>query len=255
MKRIILLLLLSAITVYPVFATWPSDVKTVLLFENNLNDDTGTYTWTTFPSGMLYSSSVKKEGNYSAGEFPSSASTYGAKATIAESIKTVQFWLNVSGSQVERGCFTIGSAHFAWGDFSIQIEKGALNIWQKSVGFYTTKIPFNDYGNWHLIQITFDGTYITMYQDGTQVFQAANTYIPPALRQYSVCQRYLGDRSFYGYMDNFIISTKNYAGETITEILGTPTPWPDYYLNNKGNKDIHYQGPRMRWYDYFRRKR
>lgn len=35
----------------------------------------------------------------------------------------------------------------------------------------------------------------------------------------------------------------------------THTPWPEYFLNNKGKKDIHYQGLKMRWYDYFKRKR
>jgi hypothetical protein len=34
----------------------------------------------------------------------------------------------------------------------------------------------------------------------------------------------------------------------------TNTPWPDYILNAPKTKDIHYQGPVSRWYNWLRRK-
>jgi len=276
MKRIIIILLSVVMLSTSVYAlSWTSDIKTALRFENNATDDTGNYTWSEYAGGMLYDDEVYAEGAYSAGLFE--AGTYGLYKTITDQIKTVQFYLNVTQNQSDRGCLTIGDSHFAWGTFGIQVESGILRIWTGS-GFSATTISFSDYGNWYLIQITFDGTNWTIYKDGTQVWQAANSFIPED-EQFDLCQRRNGDNSFYGYMDMFILSTDNYAGVTITEIIGTPTftptvtptitetitptvtetvtptvtptqtPWPDYILNATKQKDPHYQGPRFRWVD------
>jgi hypothetical protein len=129
---------------------------------------------------------------------------------------------------------------------------------------------------WTHIAFTFDGTNHKGYVDGVYKGQRARADIPYQFR----ITNGSGALFFTGYVDRQILSnvvktsfpslpehtatpsvTPTYtATPTFTPtftVTPTPTqtPWPDYFLNNKGTKDPHYQGPRMRWYDYFKRKR
>lgn len=179
--------------------TWATDIKSALLLNNNVTDDTGNYTWTN-SGGVPFSSIIFYEGADSAGPFSSSKNI---NANITDAVETVDFWAYVpSGS-------AIGTLWACGAGIKLYYNAGLIYFSDSTYGqIGGFAVPLD---TWFRVQITFDGTFETIYINGVEQAeqQAPGVY---ATGVHRLGNDYATDDPFGGYIDLVKISTVNYEG-------------------------------------------
>jgi len=186
--------------------SWATDVKTALRFENNLTDETGSYTWTN-SGGVPFSSSIFYEGAYSIGLFSSSKNI---NASLMEDISTIDFWIYVSTANGTMLSLDSISAKLYFNSSDQKLYYNHDNVGQ--IGGFS--VPLNQ---WIRLQLTWDGQYETIYFNGAEMAEQQFGFYPTGLVR--IGNNETTDDPFVGYVDFLKISNINYVG---AEILPLP---------------------------------
>jgi hypothetical protein len=227
MKKLLLTILLLALSC-PAFCiySWPADVFTALLMENNVTDDSGKLTWVDYQT-CHFSNTIFKYDSYSLGSLATDESIY--ITTLAPyTLKTVDVWFYIDSANLPNGdyVFSIISS-----DSRLYFYSGQMQWYMGGIGVIATTVSYN---TWHRFQAEFTGTYCKIYYDGIYTNQLAYTGYPASANLVSVGNHAGWTNGWTGYIDNFILSNINtYNGAEITPIPNvtdtftptfTPTP-------------------------------
>jgi hypothetical protein len=178
--------------------TWATDIKSALLLDNNVTDDTGNYTWTNTGS-VPFSSIIFYEGTHSAGPF---SSTKNINANITDTIETVDFWAYVPSGSATGTLFSFNS------DLKLYYNAGLVYFYDSTYGqIGGFAVPLD---TWFRVQVAWDETYETVYINGVEQAEQQNPNPPTGTLRFG--NNAAGDDPFGGYIDLAKISTINYQG-------------------------------------------
>jgi hypothetical protein len=178
--------------------TWATDIKSALLLNNNVTDDTGNYSWTNSGS-VPFSSIIFYEGTHSAGPF---SSTKNINANITDTIQTVDFWAYVPSGSVVGTLFSFNS------DLKLYYNAELVYFYDSTYGqIGGFAVPLD---TWFRVQVAWDGTYETVYINGVEQAEQQNPNPPTGTLRLG--NNAAGDDPFGGYIDLVKISTIDYQG-------------------------------------------
>jgi hypothetical protein len=227
MKRILILIFIF-LPIVCFAENWDANVKAVFMFENNGNDDTGSYSLLQAGTPLFYTDNVHT-GTYSHGSggqansFRLSSDLKSYMATLDE--WTIQFYYFISRDSVWN--FTLMADWTNGSDtMGLMFRSDAVAFVEAGYNNSFTSVS-NSMSGWHRINLEWTGTQAKYYIDGSLIFtfnSTTNIFDVSSKDFWLMTALYTPDMSSNARIDDLIVSDIARGGSDVTPVVFTATP-------------------------------
>lgn len=207
----------ASVEYWGVLAGWDANCLAILYFDNDLTDEIGNWTWVEDGTVLFDNDPVYQGTHCFLGR---NAGWYGLHAAMgADVVQTVEFYTYICAADIGGTFFQINNG----AGKTFHLEMTFAGGWKiragTDVGFYATidVTPYMD--KWTHFAVTWDGTNVNFFLDGTRVGTQVYAWQPTGCDLYMCCRTDATWTSFQN-VDQVVISDVDRAGGT-TSI--TPT--------------------------------